>query len=678
MTVSPSASHSVLVVSHGSDFQTSTVIVSPIQSKASSQTIKPFTTITIDWSPVTESRVVDSQAIPTSATASSETGLSDGPHLSSYGDEATVSAVSIPEYTVVTDTSVQWVPDTAGVTQITVLSTHTVTLSIHTMETILTNSLSASATHGASQSSDVLPVTECHTYTVLGPDEQPTVVESTVVVSQTTAEESSKLNSGNWATNTALGNSKSVSLPLSEYEVSTVTAAPVHTSFTVLGSDGLPTVVDTTWLIPLPTDSNSHLEDGAGTAFASGTLISGMPFPDSAASVTVPESGVIQTVASVTRCTTFTIIGQDGLPTVTEASLVIPTSTAAPETGIAMPSFVPPPILTNLEQARPTPSDAVISTITIDVIGSDGVVSPVVQTIVVETGAIVSGVLPNPALASTINVPLPLELVSSGLSVPATMNPPLYGLPPNYQSTPAFSSLLSGIGVPPPVTGLPKHGNEPPAYAFPSDFPLPPYATDDASPTVDLPVGYTPYATDGDWPSSILYGSLPTILPPFSPIESPSTTTALETRTWTNIIPEQTTTYTMKFPLTTMVTVTVPPARPFGKRLMRRQKQVPIFTTLLLLANSSISSDDAFSWTNSSQVSTITLTENTSLMASLSSGLVGQTPTPTPSPPSATITLPTTPIHTPPVSTPSIDPSLCPLGGKVGNLTVNVSWAAAI
>ena len=571
--MSPSASHSILTVSHGSGLQTTTVIISPVQSKASSQTVKPFTTITIDWSAATESGVVDSEDISASTTAGTKTAESDAPQLSSYGSQSTVSAASTPEYTVVTDTNVQWVPGTTGVTQITVLSTHTVTLSIHTMKTIVTEGSSALATHGTGQSSNVSPVTECHTYTVFGPDGQPTVVASTVVVSPTTAVESSKLKSGNWATSTALGRSKSVSPPLSEYEVSTINATPVHTSFTVLGSDGLPTVVDTTWLIPLPTDTSSHLENGAVTASASGTLISGMPWPDTAAPVTVPK--VIQTAGAVTRCTTFTVIGHDGLPTVTEASFVVPPNTAAPETGIAMPSFVPPPILTNLEQTHTAaPTDVVVSTITIDVIGSDGVVSPVVQTIVVETGATVAGVPQNPALTSTINVPLPPELVSSGLSAPATMKPPHYGSPPVYESIPSFPSLLSGIGVPPPVTDLPKPGDEPPAYAFPSDFSLPPYATDDTSPTFDLPAGYTPYATDGDWPSSLLYGSLPTVLPPFTPIESPFTTTSLETRTWTNIIPEQTTTYTMKFPLTTMATVTVPPARPFGKRLMRRQKQV--------------------------------------------------------------------------------------------------------
>lgn len=74
-----------------------------------------------------------------------------------------------------------------------------------------------------------------------------------------------------------------------------------------------------------------------------------------------------------------------------------------------------------------------------------------------------------------------------------------------------------------------------------------------------------------EWASSILSGAIPNTLA--SPAYTPCNTTSLLTSTWVNIIPEPTTTYTLDFPMTTLVTVTIPPLVPFGRKA-RRQMSV--------------------------------------------------------------------------------------------------------
>lgn len=578
VTLQPSGSASALPVTSASGPQTTTVMVSPVQSEMSSKTsVKIFTTITIDWSATTTSLSDASNGVPEPSVTTAGTAL-PGDQLSSIDSGTNLPTAPLPEYTV-TDTNVQWLPDTTGITQITVLSTHTITLAVHTIASAMTDGPILTTGTMAPVSETELD-TQCQTCTILGPDGQPTVIETTVVSKPSAVQDSSVQGSGNPVSSTALGQPNEISqAPPPAYGSQAATGVLVHTTYTVLGSDGLPTVVDTTWTIPLSTGTTSMIKDGAGATASSGNVISGMPLPNSAMSTAIPNSGLVQTSGVLTTCTSFTVIGQDGLPTVSEATFIIPTGTQAEATGVTVPSFVVPPALTSLELTHSliTTGEAV-STITIDVIGADGVVSPIVQTIIPASEATVLGIPTNPAMASSFNIPLPSAISPPGISGPITDISSHYGLPPAYGEVAATSSLLSGVGPAPPVTNLPTSestaapGNEPPAYAYPSDFPLPPSGTDGVSATIGTPPGYMTYATDGDWPSSILYGPLPTMVSPIPPIESPCTTTSLETSTWTNIIAEQTTTYTMLFPLTTMVTVTLPPVQDFGKMLMRRQK----------------------------------------------------------------------------------------------------------
>lgn len=72
-----------------------------------------------------------------------------------------------------------------------------------------------------------------------------------------------------------------------------------------------------------------------------------------------------------------------------------------------------------------------------------------------------------------------------------------------------------------------------------------------------------------EWASSILSGNIPNTLAT-PPSYTPCNTTSLLTSTWVNIIPEPTTTYTLEFPMTTLVTVTIPPLVPFGQKARRQ------------------------------------------------------------------------------------------------------------
>jgi hypothetical protein len=74
------------------------------------------------------------------------------------------------------------------------------------------------------------------------------------------------------------------------------------------------------------------------------------------------------------------------------------------------------------------------------------------------------------------------------------------------------------------------------------------------------------------WPSPIAYNSPSSSFDPAS-VSSSYTKTTLQTSTWTNLIPEQTTTYTINYPLTTLATIIPPVMTPVVKRPVRRQYQ---------------------------------------------------------------------------------------------------------
>jgi hypothetical protein len=56
---------------------------------------------------------------------------------------------------------------------------------------------------------------------------------------------------------------------------------------------------------------------------------------------------------------------------------------------------------------------------------------------------------------------------------------------------------------------------------------------------------------------------------------------SVQTSTWINVIPEPTTTYTMKFALTTLTTVTVPDQTPAAKRVVQRWMRFESLKTAL-------------------------------------------------------------------------------------------------
>jgi hypothetical protein len=62
---------------------------------------------------------------------------------------------------------------------------------------------------------------------------------------------------------------------------------------------------------------------------------------------------------------------------------------------------------------------------------------------------------------------------------------------------------------------------------------------------------------------------------------TPVVMVSVQTSAWINVIPEPTTTYTMKFALTTLTTVTVPDQTPAAKRVVQRWMRFESLKTAL-------------------------------------------------------------------------------------------------
>ncbi|KAG8407845.1 hypothetical protein J3458_020158 [Metarhizium acridum] len=205
-------------------------------------------------------------------------------------------------YTVVTDTNVEWVTGSdGGPSPITVISEHTITLG-----TAATEAISASG-----------PAVTC--WTVTGTDGKETVIESTVTTNEVnsgapTATSASVTgpdgNISPQAVSTAVGQ---------QTPVTTITAAGAipdytgpgttsTTAITVLGADGIATVRYSTWVI-----------ETAPITAASATLPTGVSVSPGATQA--PSNG-----QGITSCTSYTVLGPDGRPTVIESTLVVPAS----------------------------------------------------------------------------------------------------------------------------------------------------------------------------------------------------------------------------------------------------------------------------------------------------------------------------------------------------------------
>ncbi|KAJ3492617.1 hypothetical protein NLG97_g5269 [Lecanicillium saksenae] len=641
VTLTSSVKQSTVSIPSGASVETTTIIVSPVQSHAK-------TDATAD-------------AVSSELTAARSTTASSA---SSGASHPTADILS-EEYSTVSRT---------------ILSTRTVTL------TVAPSGKSGVATEvkgtstGSAVNEQPSDATTCITHTVLGPDGRPTVVESTIVSNQAATTDSVILGTllpTNSASATAPG------VPVPSYGGTITSGLPIHTSFTAIGPDGSSTIVDTTWIIPIPpTSVISGLNPLPSGIISSGRVVSGLP--SNTVSAATAESPVTSIIGTPT-CTTVTVVGPDMRPTVTELTIIAPTGAATvTSSNLAPPSFVAPASMTNLASQPPITSNSVVTTITWKVIGADGTVSPIIQTITAPSGSIVNGIPTSLPAAVTAQLPKPAATISSEL-VPL-LTP--YGSSTAAEPTPSrVISLVSGLGsittfvsAPPPIGNAPIITDEPPAYSLDTALPLSSYETPIGLPTLGgSPIPYGTKSPDDGWISSILYGSLPTPTPPPNtpapappvpetpeptpePLPTsatpvvPETLTTLITSTWTNVIPEQTTTRVIKFPLTTMATITIPHGPALRKRLLRRQSSLE---TLFPFSNSS--------------TSPAPFTENTSLISSLSSLLL--TPVTTPTPQTSTIptsTIPITSANTTTIVPGESYPTICTTGGdKVGNLTVN-------
>lgn len=566
VTLSSVSKQSTVSIPSGANVETTTIIVSPVQSHDKTD--------------------ASADAVSTDSTAASQTtALSD----SSKAAQPT-SDISSMEYSTVSRT---------------ILSTRTITLTVapgsrgrtSTASDISSDFKGTTTSVAASQSPS--DIATCITHTVVGPDGRTTVVESVIITDQAATSASDVLGSAipaNSAQATAPG------LPVPTSGGSLTSGLPVHTSFTAIGPDGSPTIIDTTWIIPVPpTSVISGLNPLPTGVVSSGRLVSGLP--SNAVSEATTESP-ITSFAGTPTCTTITVIGTDMRPTVTEVTIIAPTGAPASATLVpGPPSFVAPASITNLASQPPITSNSVVTTITWKVIGADGTVSAITQTITAPSGSIVEGIPTSLPAAVTANLPQPAATRSSG-AVPV-LTP--YGTSTAVQQIPSsVISLVSGLGSRPTFVTVPAasgvspvNTDEPPAYGL--DPALPPsYGTPLGETTTGAsPILYGTSSSDDGWISSILYGSLPVPTPPITPLPetpipitplpetpvptpepspipatpiTPEVVTTLITSTWTNIIPEQTTTHVIKFPLTTMATITIPRGPALRERLLRRQR----------------------------------------------------------------------------------------------------------
>jgi hypothetical protein len=460
------------------------------------------------------------------------------------------------------------------------------------------------------------PVIATHTaITVLGPDGLPTVVESSWLVPAPTQSGISGPNQVSGIPNQVSGFPNQVTgfpnqltgFPTQvtgSAAAASVGGSTTCTSYTVLGMDGLPTVVETTWVVPRPTD-------GANPA----NVVTGVPsqfggLPGDSSQLTTNAGA-----NAVTTCTSYTVLGADGAPTVVESTFVVFPTNALPTaaTGLSLP----PAQASGFPQGvsgLPQGGNLATTCITVGVVGPDGSITPVVQTVVIPTGAL-SNALPvqtNPGYPSLVpaQTGLPQGQLSaipagSGLSTscitittvgPDGMATPVVqtvvGLPSGVELGSSLPVSTGALPFPNPqvsnggLTNLPTLGQY---GSLGSGLPtlLPPSAADSGivGPTGTVtgtrtstltvvngpdgqPATLVPYSDEWNNQAPVL-GSTGLSDNAYGSLSGPSRlATALQTSTWTNVIPEDTTTYTINFPLTTMATVTLP-----NRRAVRRQQE---------------------------------------------------------------------------------------------------------
>ncbi|KAG6315201.1 hypothetical protein E4U44_001466 [Claviceps purpurea] len=455
-------------------------------------------------------------------------------------------------------------------------------------------------------------VTSQTTYTVVGPDGRPTVVESILVipVSVVLATELPQ----------NLPNGITVQATPSSVPGATVTCS----SYTLLGSDGKLTVVETTYLVSGPTGT-------MGVSGISPGVVTGIP-----SQITAGPSQVVPAQVSpqaLTTCITYTVIGTDGLSTVVESTIAMPSSNLVPTGSVfELPSAVSPTLTNALPQGtqlNPQGGQPIVTCITVDVVGPNGIVTPVVETIVLTAPASVqvSAALPAatiglPSVVSQIVSDLPQGVTASStaaIPMTTTLTIPVVG------SDGATSSLVQTVvyNFPDPSSGFhPFTAGEVPGAGSPISSSLQAYGSGVSSVLTALPppppVALT--ATSGMLPAgTTVVPSVPvlTVVTGLDGMTGLSVVTAIpataynnpansgvnglpasqlsaslnpnnyafsqqaavtaflpQTSTWVNVIPEPTTTRTLKFPFTTLTTVFVPAKASMAKRrVLRRARQ---------------------------------------------------------------------------------------------------------
>ncbi|KAJ4218415.1 hypothetical protein NW759_008308 [Fusarium solani] len=433
----------------------------------------------------------------------------------------------------------------------------------------------------ASDLDGATPIVTHASFTVIGSDGLPTVVVSTLVIPGPLVTGSAVIGNPEAPSEaldalpnsiTSSANDQASGLPGVSSSGSAgsgvVTGGGITTctSYTMIGPDGLPTVVDSTWVIPgaietqpgnpaLTSDTfSSGLPSGVpgSPSFVSDDFPSGLPtgVPGQiTASPGLPSGSNPNGQAGITTCITYTVLGTDGLPTIIDSTLVIPTGTELTGTNPGLPSVT--------GVAQPDSSDDSAGTFasltTAIIIGPDGKPTLTVQTVIFgDSSALgVSTSAPQGAISDVSSLPPFGPVVTSvDLGPLVTGSPSIdsYGAITSDQSMSGLvadsSADAQGDSVTGTVTGT---------------------LTWTVTSVVDSTGGpvFSSGASDPLAPYNTLGSPAPSEFTLW-PLSSPPVT--LQTSTWTNVVVEETTSYTLKFPLTTLATITV------GKRHIRRQE----------------------------------------------------------------------------------------------------------
>ncbi|QUC23521.1 uncharacterized protein UV8b_07762 [Ustilaginoidea virens] len=519
-------------------------------------------------------------------------------------------------------------------------------------------------------------------YTILGSDGKPTVVESILIIP------ASVILATDLPQNLPNGISiQATPLPASQTLVAGSDRPGVVTtcsSYTLLGSDGRLTVIETTYLI------QASIVSPTAQATPSG-LVTGIP-----AQATVAPGQALpgaMTAQGLTTCVSYTVLGADGIPTIIESTIALPSSNALPtNTVIGLPSMVPQVETSMLPQGTQVSSAGIPCTtvVTVDVLGRDGLATPVVETIILPppTAGQQSATAPSTTIGLPSLVPQAVSDLPQGITPsvsgpsPITTAVTVTVLGPNGTPTPIVETIVvtpqaqapvSGLAPSLPASGVALSTSAPSLKEYGSVTSQgqviisPPFAATSA--TDFLPAGTNaatnaPIFTIVTGPGGIPvfsqaaaggYGWLPAGASPAAyaallsdpsvvqPQQAP--TTAVQTSTWVNVIPEPTTTYTMKFPLTTLATVFVPARISAAKRGLRRQDSHAPF---------------AGGWSNVTSKVTQPVSDDGPLAPSTQAS------------PASPAALTSTSLDANQGVSPVVSaPEICPEGTKVGNITIN-------